>query len=166
MKGFAHESIASSVPIEWYTPPEIFEALGITFDLDPCSPPFNRCSYVPARNRISLPDDGLATKWDGNVWLNPPYGRQTPIWLKKLSEHGCGIALTYSRTDTSWFQDAARKSTGVIFIAKRIKFINGETGQPGQQPGAGSCLIIYGEENWTQASKSNLGVAMCVHKSF
>jgi hypothetical protein len=23
---------------EWYTPPEIFDALGLTFDLDPCSP--------------------------------------------------------------------------------------------------------------------------------
>ena len=33
---------------EWFTPPEIFDALGLTFDLDPCSPGAGH--WVPARN--------------------------------------------------------------------------------------------------------------------
>lgn len=32
---------------DWYTPPEIFDALGLTFDLDPCSP--GRGHWVPIR---------------------------------------------------------------------------------------------------------------------
>ena len=32
---------------EWFTPPEIFEALGLEFDLDPCSP--GPGHWVPAR---------------------------------------------------------------------------------------------------------------------
>lgn len=32
---------------DWYTPPSIFEALGLTFDLDPCSP--GEGHWVPTR---------------------------------------------------------------------------------------------------------------------
>jgi len=35
--GFTHES-ARNESVDWYTPPELFDALGLTFDLDPCSP--------------------------------------------------------------------------------------------------------------------------------
>ena len=35
--------------------------------------------------------------------MNPPYGSETPKWLKKLSEHGNGIALIYARTETRMF---------------------------------------------------------------
>ena len=40
---------------EWYTPPEIFDALNITFDLDPCSPGINH--WVPAKNVYTKQDD-------------------------------------------------------------------------------------------------------------
>jgi hypothetical protein len=33
---------------EWFTPPEIFASLRLTFDLDPCSP--GPGHWVPARN--------------------------------------------------------------------------------------------------------------------
>lgn len=35
--GFAHES-TKNITQEWYTPPFVFEKLGLEFDLDPCSP--------------------------------------------------------------------------------------------------------------------------------
>jgi hypothetical protein len=159
MKGFTHESGASTVSVEWYTPPEIFESLGLTFDLDPCSPPLD-LGFVPATKKISLPDDGLSANWHGNVWLNPPYGRQTPAWIDRLIEHKNGIALVFARTDSAWFQRAARNSDGIIFITKRVRFINGLTGKRGDSPGASSCLIVFGESNWEAATQSNLGVAM------
>jgi hypothetical protein len=34
-----YDRLAVGSSVEWYTPPEIFEALGLTFDLDPCAPP-------------------------------------------------------------------------------------------------------------------------------
>jgi hypothetical protein len=57
MSGFAHES-THNISVEWYTPPEIFTALGLAFDLDPCSPGPGK-SFVPARRHYTVADDGL-----------------------------------------------------------------------------------------------------------
>ena len=43
---------------EWYTPAWVFEALGTTFDLDPCSPG-NPPSTVPAGMHLTKDDNGL-----------------------------------------------------------------------------------------------------------
>ena len=40
--GFTHESTYNESK-EWYTPRRIFDALGLEFDLDPCSP--GNCSH-------------------------------------------------------------------------------------------------------------------------
>lgn len=52
--------------VEWYTPPQIFEALGMHFDLDPCSPGVGK-SFVPANTHYTRADDGLAAPWAGSV---------------------------------------------------------------------------------------------------
>lgn len=161
MKGFSHESTSLSVPVEWYTPPEIFEALNIEFDLDPCSPPAELdLGIVPTRKKISFPNNGLDVEWSGRVWLNPPYGKQTPVWLRKLAMHGNGVALVFSRTDTAWFNEAVDKCNGVVFMTKRVKFINAKTGERSGTPGAGSCLIAYGGECWEAVRSSGLGIPM------
>lgn len=158
MTGFTHESSAATVPVEWYTPPEIFDALGITFDLDPCHP--NTPTCVPAHNKITPPQDGLIAQWHGNIWLNPPYGKQTQHWLQRLTEHGNGIALVFARTDAAWFQHQLRNATAICFIAGRVKFINGQTGQPAGSPGAGSALIAYGTQNAAALHHSALGTTI------
>ncbi|WP_223160903.1 phage N-6-adenine-methyltransferase [Salinicola aestuarinus] len=85
---------------EWLTPPSILEALG-SFDLDPCSPVER--PWDTASEHLTLHDDGLSAAWRGRVWLNPPYGRETGLWLEKLAEHGDGIALVFARTETEMF---------------------------------------------------------------
>lgn len=85
---------------EWLTPPNIIRSLGV-FDLDPCSP-INR-PWDTAINHLTILDDGLSKEWEGRVWLNPPYGNETRKWLKKLAEHGNGIALIFARTETKTF---------------------------------------------------------------
>jgi hypothetical protein len=57
---------------DWFTPPEIFEALDLTFDLDPCSP--GPSHWVPARKIYTVEDDGLAQPWEGLTFVNPPFG--------------------------------------------------------------------------------------------
>lgn len=75
---------------EWYTPKHIFDALGLEFDLDPCSP--IEGSLVPAKQRYSLPFDGLTAPWFGLVWVNPPYSKPMP-WTQKWLAHGNGLLL-------------------------------------------------------------------------
>jgi hypothetical protein len=85
---------------EWLTPPFIVEALG-TFDLDPCSP-IDR-PWDIALSQFNINDDGLNKEWHGRVWCNPPYGRETFLWLDKLAEHKNGTALIFARTETIGF---------------------------------------------------------------
>jgi phage N-6-adenine-methyltransferase len=158
-RGFTHESTALDIPVEWYTPPSIFQSLGLVFDLDPCSPGAERTN-VPARVHWSLPTDGLAEPWFGNVWCNPPYGRETGRWMHRLAEHGTGIALVYARTDTRWFQQTVAQADAVLFIAGRVRFINGATGQQGGGASAGSMLVAYGSANAHVLARSNLGICV------
>lgn len=74
-----------------YTPPWIFEALNIKFDLDVCAPP-GGIPWIPAKNHYSEKDDGLTSEWYGRVWMNPPYSKPDP-WARKFIDHGNGIAL-------------------------------------------------------------------------
>jgi len=43
---------------EWRTPKFVFDALRLTFDLDPCWPASGPC-FVPARHHYTEADDGL-----------------------------------------------------------------------------------------------------------
>ena len=64
---------------EWFTPPEIFDALRLTFDVDPCSP--GPGHWVPARR-----DVGLVQPWRGLTFMNPPFGGRNGHvpWLRKF----------------------------------------------------------------------------------
>ena len=48
---------------EWYTPLEIFDALGIEFDLDVCHPEFP--TNVPCKKYLTIKDDSLNQSWGG-----------------------------------------------------------------------------------------------------
>lgn len=164
--GFTHEPAAGGSP-EWYTPPHIFSALRLGFDLDPCAPPLPACPWIPAARRISLPEDGLAADWHGTVWLNPPYGLETPRWVGKLMEHGEGIALTFVRSDTSWWREAARLAGAICFISGRLNFVpslehlaaNGTA----SSAGAPSCLIAFGWASTHAVLRSGLGPCLQRH---
>lgn len=111
---------------EWYTPPEIFQALGETFDLDPASP-LNGTAWlhVPAARFLTARENGIAAPWQGFVWLNPPYGRDIGLWMERLRLHpGGGIALTFARTDTSWWhRHVAGAASRLLFIRGRVRFL-------------------------------------------
>lgn len=130
---------------EWYTPPEIFTALDLTFDLDPCAPE-GGVSWIPAERHYSIKDDGLLQPWEGRVWLNPPYGTATGSWVERLARHGNGIALVFARTDTIWGQAAIARASAVCFITGRLSFIAGGDGdQRGHNAATASMLLAYGE---------------------
>lgn len=130
---------------EWYTPREILETLG-EFDLDPCAP-INPL-WPTARVMYNKNDDGLSKEWFGRVWLNPPYSR--PLierFVKRMAEHGNGVALLYNRCDSKMFQDVIfPNATGMKFLRERIRFYRPD-GTRGDSPGCGSVLIAFGERN-------------------
>lgn len=130
---------------DWLTPPEIIAALG-RFDLDPCAHP--QQFYQTATKMIAPPSDGLAAKWKGRVWLNPPYGSDIVRWMSRLAEHGNGISLTPARTEVeSWFWPSIwEKADAVLFLRGRLYFHrpNGETAG---NAGHGSVLAAYGKRN-------------------
>src|SRR5690349_1157393 len=78
---------------DWYTPPWIFEAAGLAFDMDVAAPMDPEMRHVPARVHLTAVEDGLLTPWDGLIWCNPPYSGSTP-WVEKWAAHdGPGLIL-------------------------------------------------------------------------
>lgn len=134
-----HQSAARKTD-EWYTPPSIFAALSIDFDLDPASPGAAVVPWVPAARCFTQTDNGLVQPWQGRVWLNPPYGDETRKWLSKLAAHGDGIALVFARTDTAWAQDAIVRSSAICLIAGRLHFIRSDGRPANANAGAPSML--------------------------
>lgn len=134
--------------VDWLTPRWILDQLGV-FDLDPCAAP-NPGEWPTARRHITRPDDGLAAEWDGRVWLNPPYAAEAKHWMRRLAEHGNGIALLFGRTETDWFFGNvwnAPTATGVLFLRGRVKFVRPGTYDAPDNGGAPSVLIAYGNTN-------------------
>lgn len=129
---------------EWLTPPEILRALG-PFDLDPAAP-IVRPWDMAARHYTKI-DDDMAQPWEGRVWLNPPYGRETFRWLARLAEHGSGLALIFARTETQGFHaEIWHKAHAIFFFQGRLRFhrVSGERGGTANAP---SCLVAYSPED-------------------
>lgn len=145
MSGFTHESPASR-NVDWYTPPWVFERLGICFDLDPCQPE-TPIPWIPVKQRYTLRDDGLAQPWRGRVWLNPPYGKHTQAWLNKMHGHRNGIALVFARTDCAWFHESVAKADAILFLKGRVRFVDGLGVTGGSGAGSGSMLVAWGTDN-------------------
>ncbi|WP_165078848.1 MULTISPECIES: DNA N-6-adenine-methyltransferase [unclassified Desulfovibrio] len=129
---------------EWLTPPEILRALG-PFDLDPAAP-IVRPWDMAARHYTKI-DNGMAQPWEGRVWLNPPYGRETFHWLARLAEHGSGLALIFARTETVGFHaEIWAKARAIFFFRGRLRF-HRVTGERGGTANAPSCLVAYSGED-------------------
>jgi hypothetical protein len=133
-----HHEAAKSKTTTWLTPLPIIEALG-NFNLDPCGYP----KHQTADHVIHLPANGLAEPWHGRVWLNPPYGKGVDDWLAVMVGHGRGTALLPSRTETGWFQFAVARASAVLFLERRIAFLNPD-GTPVDNNTVGSCFMSYG----------------------
>jgi hypothetical protein len=137
--GFAgHER--TGLTNDWLPPKFILDALG-PFDLDPCAA--RDQPWATARLQLTIQGDGLTKRWQGRVWLNPPYGDRTALWLAKLACHGNGMALLYARTDTQMFFDCVwGQANGIFFFKGRVPFCRPD-GTAAAVAGAPSVLVSY-----------------------
>ncbi len=128
---------------EWYTPPHVFEAMNVRFDMDVASPGPAIVPWVPAP--VHIQSGSLALPWTGFVWMNPPFGGRNALvpWLEKFTHHGNGVALVPDRTSAPWWQTFAPKMDALLFVAPKIRFI-GADGKPGASPAQGTTLMALG----------------------
>ena len=160
----SREALHSSASNEWYTPTYVVEAArqamgGI--ELDPASCELaNRT--VKARHYFTPADDGLSQRWQGKVWLNPPYGRPgAKIWVSKLlRELEAGrvtqaCLLVNATPATRWFQPLWQFP--ILFTRKRIAFYN-EAGQS-KSPSHSNAIVLAGVDlDRADVALADLGV--------
>lgn len=134
----------SSATNEWETPQEFFDRMNAVhrFTLDPC------CTHGNAkcRRHYTMSENGLAHSWQNErVWMNPPYGREIGIWMKKAFDESRGSAfvacLVPARTDTAWWHEYAAKGE-VTFIRGRLKFGRSKNSAPFP-----SAIVIFKPQN-------------------
>lgn len=124
----------------WLTPKWIVDALG-PFDMDPYVP--DHMPWPTATRMVTKAEDGLKVPWEGAVWLNPPYGRESLPFLRKMAEHRNGVALLFGRTDTAaWHELVFPVCDSVLFMRGRIAFCR-EDGTQAGTANAPSCLVSY-----------------------
>ena len=118
--------------IEWETPDSLYHPLDceFKFTLDVAATKANaKCNKFWTKE-----ENGLIMPWDGVCWMNPPYGRDVPKWLKRASievKRGITIvALIPARTNTGWFHDLCLNIAEVRFIRGRPKFGDSDHGLP------------------------------------
>lgn len=142
---------------DWYTPPEIFNALGLVFDLDPCSPGAGH--WVPALQIYTKTDDGLSLPWHGLVWMNPPFGgrRGHVPWLEKFLTHGNGVGLVRAYTSADWFHEHAIRAQTMLFPRGKTQFIRPD-GSVGKSPGHGVVLLGMGDQANAALERCGLGL--------
>lgn len=141
----SHHS-AKSKTNTWLTPPDVIEKLG-PFDLDPCAAPSPR-PWPTAERHIELPEDGYAADWgDEFVWMNPPYSTaEVTLWMRKLADHGNGLALVYARTETAWFIESVwGRADAVLFVHGRYHFHYTDGTRATANSGAPSVIVAYGD---------------------
>ena len=149
---FGPDLIDNGTSDDYYTPPFIFEALNVEFDMDVCAPD-GGVPWLPAKRSLSIIEDGLMTPWVGRVWCNPPYSRVTP-WANKLINHGNGIALV-QMAKSAWFNEVWNRCDGALVLPPNIKFVRGNgTSEPIFMP---VILFAFGLSNRDVLESSRLG---------
>ena len=135
---------------EWYTPSDLIECARLflgTIDLDPASSALAN-ETVRACTWYGVEHDGLAQRWQGRVWMNPPYARGLiERFVERLMEsHLAGdvpeaLILVNNATDTRWFhhlQSAPHRHT--LALSYRVKFLSPEGRDPNAMQGQ---VVVY-----------------------
>ena len=133
----------------WETPQDFFNELHEKYEFTLDAAATDENAKLP--NYYTIEDDALKQKWEGRVFVNPPYGREIKHWVEKAYKESlepyneCVVMLIPSRTDTIyWHEYIFGKARGIDFLKGRLKFeINGEAKDAAPFP---SALITYSKE--------------------
>ena len=137
---------------EWYTPAIYIEAARAvmgSIDLDPASNDLAQ-KVVGAGKWYGVEDDGLQQTWQGNVFLNPPYGQpEMPQFAEKLCNEveadnvPHAIMLSNNSTDARWWHRSTEVAASICFTLGRISFYKDHDCT--SQPTNGQTFFYFGE---------------------
>lgn len=144
------------------TPRWIIDALG-PFNLDPCAAPSPRPWHCA---QVNFEAEGLDRDWFGRVWLNPPFDRyEVGKWVRKISDHGNGIALLHARTEAAWFEPLWETASAILFLGDRIKFCLPDGTEQRANSGAPVVLAAWGEDNKQALIKAGFDGWLVTHRA-
>lgn len=138
---------------EWYTPEKFIKAAKTAMGSIDCDPASSETANktVKAEKFFTKDDDGLKQKWNGNVWMNPPYaqplmGQFADAVAEKYDagEIKQACVLVNNATETSWFARIAKSASAICFPSSRIKFLD-PSGQASGAPLQGQAIIYLGK---------------------
>lgn len=128
----------------WSTPQEFYDKLHkeFNFTLDVCATNEN----AKCKDYYTIKTNGLEQIWYGRCWMNPPYGKDIALWVRKafysVQEYAELVAcLLPARTDTEWWHDYCMLGEDIRFIRGRLKF--GGQNNPAPFP---SAVVIFKKE--------------------
>jgi phage N-6-adenine-methyltransferase len=121
----------SSATDLWATPQWFFDRLNkeFKFELDVCATDEN----AKCKRYFTERENGLLQKWEGVVWMNPPYGREIDDWIEKAytsaQDGATVVCLIPARTDTAWWHDYCMYGE-IRFVRGRLRFGGAEDNAP------------------------------------
>jgi phage N-6-adenine-methyltransferase len=136
---------------EWYTPEEWIERARNAMGSIDCDPASNSVAQeiVKATTWYNAETNGLHHDWNGNIFLNPPYGRGLVDAFvdKTIAEHSAerlkqAVLLLDNSTETEWSQAIYSIASAVAFTRGRIRFY--QPGGDSQSPTNGSVFVYIG----------------------
>jgi len=143
------DALLSSARQDWGTPPGFMRWLqqnrNWTPDLDAAASPHN----AKAGLFFTEAENGLDSAWFGNVWLNPPFGRDLPLWMDKCAaeiereEVRSIYALVPARTDTIWFHEHVLPFAHIVYLIKGRFNFRFDEAVPGANAPFPSMLILW-----------------------
>jgi hypothetical protein len=140
---------------DYYTPQWIFDGLGLEFDTDPAQP-IGGIPWIPVKKYFTILDDGLAQKWTGRVWLNPPFSNPTP-WVEKFIQHGNGVLLAPTSGNGKWLNTIFNLADAVLLLPPSIKFMKNREELMNAGIPIRCGLFALGEENAEALRRTGFG---------
>lgn len=128
---------------ECFTPPEVFSALAIRFNLDVAAPP-GGVPWVPADRYYTAEDNALAQEWKGSVWMNAPFSKMKHF-VPRFMEHANGIALV-GTSDGKWHRELWEDERTTWTRLDKVRFIKPDGQQYKKHLPTVVWLVAYGEE--------------------
>jgi hypothetical protein len=106
---------------ERWTPPWLFDAMRLAFDVDVAAPP-GGVPWIPAARSYCAVDDGLAQPWAGLVWCNPPFSDPAP-WVARWIDHANGVLLFPWNVNATWLHRLL-EVVSTVAVLKHVRFVH------------------------------------------